>query len=102
MRSHDIDTSTDCQKNPDLSTEDIVQINQVLSAYGYATDTRTLDWGEVFTDDGVLDMTELLIGRREGLAAHRASPGPEQKALAFAASAHQHLYLCGKRSGKGS
>ncbi|MBM4382219.1 MAG: nuclear transport factor 2 family protein [Deltaproteobacteria bacterium] len=53
-----------------LATHDIVAIQQLTARYGHLVDAR--EWkqlGEIFTSDGVFDVTAFNAGRHEGLAA---------------------------------
>jgi hypothetical protein len=86
-----VDASPAATASPVLTTDDIVQINQLVSAYGYMADTRDIDPSQVFTEDGVLDMTELNVGRREHMGVPqygKPKPGPTEQAGRYAL---QHL-----------
>jgi len=53
-----------------LETHDIVAIQQLTARYGHIVDAR--EWkllGEIFTIDGIFDVTAFHAGRQEGLAA---------------------------------
>jgi hypothetical protein len=53
-----------------LETHDIVAIQQLTARYGHLVDAR--EWGrlgEIFTSDGVFDVSAYRAGRHEGLAA---------------------------------
>lgn len=56
-----------------MDTRDIVEIQQLMAHYGHLVDAK--HWhrlGEVFSDDGVFDVTAYGAGRYKGLAAVRA------------------------------
>jgi ketosteroid isomerase-like protein len=53
-----------------LETRDIVAIQQLMARYGHLVDAR--EWrqlAEIFTSDGIFDVTAFSAGRHEGLAA---------------------------------
>ena len=53
-----------------LETHDIVAIQQLTARYGHLVDAREFKrLGEIFTADGVFDVTAYQAGRHEGLAA---------------------------------
>lgn len=56
-----------------MDARDIVEIQQLMAHYGHLVDAK--QWhrlGEIFSDDGVFDVTAYDAGRHAGLAAVRA------------------------------
>lgn len=53
-----------------LDTHDLVVIQQLMAHYGHLVDAREFGrLGEIFSDDGVFDVSAHQAGRHEGLAA---------------------------------